>query len=83
MSGNPSELESCQVCQEGAGAAPAEMVTHFIFQCGAYTIQRHALVRAIGRENLDLKKIMLDSRRMITMMTYIDKTGRFNNEDMV
>ena len=41
------------------------------------------MVRAISRENLDLKKIMLDSRHMITMMTYIDKTGRFNNEDMV
>ena len=41
------------------------------------------MVRAIDRENLDLKKIMLDSRCMIAMMMYIDKTGRFNNEDTV
>jgi len=75
-----SESEACPTCQVGAGAAPAETVTHFIFHCGTYTAQRRMLARAIGQGNLDLKKIMLNTKRMIALTKYIDETGRFKNE---
>ena len=74
------ESEACPTCQVGAGAAPAETVTHFIFHCGTYTAQRRTLARAIGQGNLDFKKIMLNTKRMIALTKYIDETGRFKNE---
>ena len=72
-----SESKLCQQCQGNAGEeAPAETVTHFLFQCSAFATQRRQLVRAVGGAN-----IMLETKRMGALVKYINRTGRFNSED--
>src|SRR6266542_4134327 len=58
-----SESKLCQQCRGNAGEeAPAETVTHFLFQCSAFTTQRRQLVRAVGGANINLKNIMLETK---------------------
>ena len=77
-----SESKLCQQCRGNAGEeAPAETVTHFLFQCSAFAAQRRQLARAIGGANMNLKNIMLETKRMGALVKYINRTGRFNSED--
>lgn len=77
-----SESKLCQQCQGNAGEeAPAESITHFLFQCSAFAAQRQQLVRAISGVNMNLKNIMLETKHMGTLVKYINRTGRFNSED--
>jgi hypothetical protein len=72
---NRSETEYCQRCAPEAGAQK-ETVDHFLFKCKAYMACRRKLVRAIGRQCLNLQDIMADPKCMKALTLYIAKTER-------
>jgi hypothetical protein len=75
---NKSETKLCQQCEPN-DEAHEETVTHFLFECIAYTAQRQKLARTIGRHNLNLEDIMASSKYMKALSCYITKTRRFPN----
>ena len=72
---NKSDTSICQKCN-AEDEVQEETISHFLFECTAYTRQRRDLARAIGHNNLDLRNIMAQSKRMKALAKYIVKTGR-------
>jgi len=71
----------CRACQNDQDEeTPPETVTHFLFECEAYTAQRRHLAKKIGRANLNLKAIMGSTKGMRALANFIAKTRRFDPE---
>jgi hypothetical protein len=73
---NKSETKFCQQCEPEEGPQE-ETVSHFLFECEAYTAHRQKLIRAIGRQHLNLQDIMASSKYMKALTLFIQKTERF------
>ena len=72
-----SKTKHCRKCHTEPGEeTPVEMVNHFIFKCDAYSQERISLTRATGRDNLNLKDIMLKTKTIKALTKFIHRTGR-------
>jgi hypothetical protein len=77
-----SETKHCRKCRAEPGEeTPVETVNHFIFECDAYSQERISLTRATGRDNLNLKDIMLKTKSMKALTKFIHRTGRLNTDE--
>jgi len=77
-----SEMKHCRKCRAEPGEeTPVKTVNHFIFECDAYSQERISLTRATGRDNLNLKDIMLKTKTMKALTKFIHRTGRLNTDE--
>ena len=73
-----SDSKRCQACrQETHGEAPTEDISHYLYECSAYSRQRRTMVNLLGEGNSALKDIMLQEKRMKALAHYIVLTKRF------
>ena len=76
-----SETEYCQGCMDPEnGTLCRETVNHFLFECASFDEDREELAKKINRSHLNLRDIMSKTNRMSALATYINKTGRFKNQ---
>jgi hypothetical protein len=72
------DSETCQACQnEEMQLQRRETVSHYLFECTAYNVEREQLAGKISRSHLNLKDIMANTDRMKALATYVNRTGRF------
>jgi ribonuclease HI/exonuclease III len=71
------DSKQCQACHlTPDDETPNETISHFLYDCDAYSDQRRTLIRSIGATNLTLKDIMLKTKNMKALAKYITRTGR-------
>ena len=76
-----SETEYCQECMDPEnGTLCRETVNHFLFECASFDEDREELIKKINRSHLNLRDIMSKTNRMSALASYINKTGRFLNQ---
>jgi hypothetical protein len=76
-----TDSPACRACQNNQGdETPPETVTHFLFECEAYTAQRQHLAKKTGSANLNLKAIMGNTKSMRALAIFVTKTRRFDQE---
>ena len=74
-----AESDKCQACDvQQNGDSPPETVNHFIFECPAHEVARGELAAEIGIPHLQLSDLMTDTDRMKALVTFVNRTGRFN-----
>ena len=75
-----SDTNKCQACvNDQEDIPPVETINHYIFDCPSHTDARNELIDDIGREEFHLSNIMLKANRMIALINFINRTGRFRN----
>jgi len=76
------EYDRCTNCYEGPQHVQiSETINHFIFECQAYDEFRQELIAKIGRSRFSLSKIMKNTDRMKNLVTFINRTGRFRENN--
>ena len=76
------ESDKCTKCQLGPNQIQVpETINHFLFECRAYDEARLALVAKIGRNRLSVSKISKSTDRIKALVTYINQTGRFRENN--
>jgi hypothetical protein len=72
----------CLKCNENPeNVQVTETINHFIFECQEYHEARQSLIAKIGRSCLTLSKIMENTDHMKALVTYINRTGRFKENN--
>jgi ribonuclease HI/endonuclease/exonuclease/phosphatase family metal-dependent hydrolase len=75
-----SDTEYCPKCEEGPNVVHSkETINHFLFECREYDEERLELTAKIGRSRLSIPKIMKNADHIKTLVTYINRTGRFKD----
>ena len=67
----------CQSCNEHNNVQCRETINHFLFECAAYEEARNDLANKIGRDNLNLLKIMKNTDHIRKLVSFVNRTGRF------
>lgn len=76
-----ADTDRCNRCANGHENVQAkESINHFIFDCQAYDEERLDLIAKIGRRHFTLSKIMKNTNYMKALVTFINRTGRFNED---
>src|SRR6267143_1952171 len=71
------DTDKCQACNDRQGEIPAkETITHYLFECPAYSNERHDLDRALGRHSRDLESIMASKKRTRELLRFVGRTKR-------
>src|SRR5437016_1657502 len=74
---NCTDTDKCQACINRQGTTPAkETITHFLFDCPAYSYERYDLERALGRHSRDLESILASKKRTRELLRFISRTKR-------
>ena len=72
-----TNTDKCQACFSRQGTLPArETITHFLFECPAYSYERHDLDEALGRHSRDLESILASRKRTRELLRFVSRTGR-------
>jgi ribonuclease HI/endonuclease/exonuclease/phosphatase family metal-dependent hydrolase len=75
---NKTDSDRCIRCNEDeANEQEVETINHFIFNCTAHYEARTDLIAKIGRNRFNLSSIMKDADLMKSLVTFINRTGRF------
>ena len=56
-----------------------ENVTHFLFDCNKYALQRHRLVMAVKRKAFNVKHILSNPSAMRHTLNFVNNTGRLRH----
>ena len=67
----------CQSCNENNNVQCRETINHYLFECAAYEEARNDLANKIGRDNLNLLKIMKNTDHIRKLVSFVNRTGRF------
>jgi hypothetical protein len=74
-----TDTDRCAKCINNQhGASAKESVNHFIFDCPAYDEYRQELTAKIGRSHLNFPSIMSNTDHMKALVTFINRTRRFD-----
>ena len=74
------DSDKCIKCAEDPDNPQAtETIRHFLFECRTYDGARNVLIGDIGRGQLSISKIMKNVDSMKSLVTYINRTGRFKD----
>ena len=72
-----SESNTCQACHDATtNFSQPETITHFLFDCPAYALQRNELAAKIGPQHLNLPDIMPNPDYLKALLKFINKTKR-------
>jgi ribonuclease HI len=73
------DSDKCLKCNDNPdNVQVTETINHFIFECQEYHEARQSLIAKIGRSRFTLSKIMKSTDHMKALVSYINRTGRFN-----
>jgi ribonuclease HI len=76
------DSDRCTNCPEGPDQVRVpETINHFIFECQAHDEVRQELIAKIGRSRLSLRKIMKNTDHIKALVTYVNQTGRFREDN--
>ena len=74
------DTDKCTKCLEGpANLQITETINHYLFECQAYDEARQVLTTEIGRRQLSLSKIMKSTDNLKSLVTFINRSGRFKD----
>ena len=77
-----TDSDKCQKCDVGPNnVQTTETINHYIFECQAHTEARQDLIAKIGRSRFTIPKIMKNTDYMKALVTYINRTGRFEEDN--
>ncbi|KAF8964632.1 hypothetical protein BDZ97DRAFT_1612369, partial [Flammula alnicola] len=68
--------DKCQACIARQGMPAVEMIPHFLFECPAYSEERHDLDQALGRHSRDLAAMMSNRKGIQEILKYVSRTKR-------
>ena len=74
-------MDNCQECTDDQDISTAEMINHFIFACPAHHQARREIIASRGENNFYLPKIMSNTDYIKALTIFINRTGRFKNQD--
>ena len=76
-----ADSDKCPKCNIGPGDNPVvKSVNHFVFDCTAHEVARRELIAKISRRHFNLLDIMTSTDNMKALVTYINRTQRFKDE---
>lgn len=76
------DSDKCTNCHVGPDHVQVlETINHFLFECQAHNEARLALIAKIGRSRLSLSKISKNTDHIKALVTYINRTGRFRDNN--
>ena len=74
------DSDKCTKCAENPDNVQiTETINHFLFECQSYNVARNTLINKIGRGQLSIPKIMKNVDSMKSLVTFINRTGRFKD----
>ena len=79
-----TDSDKCLKCNENENpnnVQVTETIPHFLFECQAHDEARQSLVDKIGRSHFMVPKIMKNTDHMKALVTFINRTGRFNENE--
>lgn len=76
------DSDKCPKCDANPNNVQVkESINHFIFECQEYQQARQSLVAKVGRGNFTLHKIMKNADSMKALVTFINRTKRFTEDN--
>ena len=78
---NKIDSDKCTNCNNGEEDVPrTETINYFLFDCSAYDDIRRDTIAIVGRNRFNLPSIMSNTDYMKALVTFINRSGRFNND---
>jgi hypothetical protein len=76
------DLDKCLKCEANPNNVQvAETINHYLFDCQEYGEVRRSLIAKIGRNRFSIPKIMKSANHMKALVTFINRTGRFKEDN--